>query len=283
LYGPGVVTVSARSANVLPEPAKPWDGCPEIDLRRSDVRAGTFGWDGPDADTGWHRHAYHQVEYALEGVAEVTTPHGRYLLPPQQAIWIPAGLPHATTLRGVRSVAAFFVPESSERRADRALVLGTPALLREMLLHALRWPIERRLSDPFADAYFDVLARIVDEALDDERPLCLPAATDPLLRDALAYVDEHLATATLAGACRAASTSERTLRRRLSAELGMTWAAYLLRARVLRALALLSAGDRAVIEVGNAVGFTSPSAFTRAFRRVCGETPSAFRERIRSR
>lgn len=275
-----MVTVSARPANDLPEAANPWDGCPEIDLRRAAVAAGTFGWDGPDADTGWHRHTYHQIEYALEGVAEVTTPDGRYLLPPQQAIWIPAGLPHATTLRGVRSVAAFFVPEAFDRPVDRARVLGTPPLLREMLLHALRWPIGRRSSDPFADAYFDVLAGIVDETLDDERPLCLPAATDPVLRDALAYVDDHLASATITGACRAAATSERTLRRRMEAELGMTWAAYLLRARVLRALALLSAGDRSVIDVGNAVGFTSPSAFTRAFRRVCGETPSAYRDRV---
>src|SRR3954464_5959816 len=83
-----------------------------VDLRTcADVRAGAWPYEGPDVVTGWHHHPYHQVEYALTGVAEVETPTGRFLLPPQQAIWIPAGLRHNTTLRGVRSVSVFFDPE----------------------------------------------------------------------------------------------------------------------------------------------------------------------------
>jgi quercetin dioxygenase-like cupin family protein len=57
-----------------------------------------------------HTHPYHQIEYALQGVAEVETPNGHYLLPRQQAIWIPAELPHSTTLYDVRAVSVFFEP-----------------------------------------------------------------------------------------------------------------------------------------------------------------------------
>ncbi len=281
LYGPGAVTVSARPARSSSEPATFADAPgPLVELRSAPIRAGTFGWDGPDTDTGWHHHPYHQIEYALEGIAEVTTPHGRYLLPPQQAVWIPAGLPHATSLKRVRSVAAFFAPDAFPGRPrDRALVLAVPPLLREMLVHALRWPIGRATSDAFADAYFDVLATIVGEALEEERPLCLPSTSDPLLRDVLAYIDADLAAATVEGACRSAGASERTLRRRMTDELGMSWSDYLLRARILRAIALLVDGRQPIIEVGNTVGFTSPSAFARAFRKVCGESPSAYRRR----
>src|SRR5262245_27629527 len=98
-----LVAVSARSAK---EPAPP--ATPDLLALRTStaVTAGTFVWDGPDVDTGWHRHEFHQIEYALRAVAEVETPTSRHLLPPQRAVWIPAGLPHVTTLRDVRSVSA---------------------------------------------------------------------------------------------------------------------------------------------------------------------------------
>ena len=58
----------------------------------------------------WHTHDLHQLLYAFEGIVEVETDGSHHLLPPQQAAWIPAGLPHQTTLRRVRSVAVFFQP-----------------------------------------------------------------------------------------------------------------------------------------------------------------------------
>ena len=79
------------------------------------VRAGTFAYDGHDLVTGWHTHDLHQVEYALLGFVEVETAAAHYLLPPQQAAWIPAGLPHQSTLKRVRSVSVFFEPAMVRR------------------------------------------------------------------------------------------------------------------------------------------------------------------------
>jgi transcriptional regulator GlxA family with amidase domain len=62
--------------------------------------------------------------------------------------------------------------------------------------------------------------------------------------------------------------------------LGMSWRSYLLRARVLRAMALLAQSDRTVLEVSIAVGFDDVGAFARSFARHCGETPSAYKRRI---
>ena len=60
----------------------------------------------------------------------------------------------------------------------------------------------------------------------------------------------------------------------------MTWRAYLLQARLLRAMALLAEpGGRSVLDVAHRVGFGSVSAFTRAFRAATGETPSGYRRR----
>jgi AraC-like DNA-binding protein/quercetin dioxygenase-like cupin family protein len=291
------MAVSARPANDPPVPANPGatdplpanpvpaePGPPRpdrvIDLRTAPgVRAGTFEWAGADAVTGWHRHPYHQIEYALHGVAEVETTGGRYLLPPQQAIWIPAGLPHSTTLFEVRSVAVFFDPSMLPGPADRARVLAAAPVVREMIAYGVRWPIGRPASDATADRYFEVLAQLVLDWLDHEAPLWLPTTADPVVRAVMDHTDRHLATVDAASVCRAVGLSERTLRRRFPAVTGMTWRAYLLQSRLLRAMTLLAEPRRSVLDVATAVGFTSPSAFTRAFQQVTGETPSAYRRR----
>jgi len=272
------MTVSAQSDTFDADPAT----SPAFDLRRDpSVRAGTFEWRGPELCTGWHRHPYHQVEYALEGVVEVGTPAGRYLLPPQQAVWIPAGLPHVSTLREVHSVSLFLDPALAPSPDDRARILAAAPVIREMLVHGLRWPIERTGSDPRADAYFEVLASLVLEWLDRELPLHLPTTADPLLAAVAAYVDEHLASASSASVCRAVGLSERTLRRRCGEAFGMPWNVYLVQCRMLRAASMLAATDSSVVDVATAVGFESASSFARAFRRWMGETPSSYRRQMR--
>jgi AraC-like DNA-binding protein len=270
------MTVSARPANDVPWAAN----VPVADLRTgTTVRAGTFPYEGADLVTGWHAHRQHQIEYAFQGTAEVETEAAHYLLPPQQAVWIPAGLAHNTTLRRVRSVSVFFDPEMVPGVDQRARVLAAAPVIREMIAYGVRWPIGRRTSDPVADAFFEALAQLALDWLEHETPLCLPTSTDPVTAAVMAYTGEHLADVTAADVCRAAGLSERTLRRRFPAETGMTWRQYLLESRLLRAMARLAEPSPTVLDVATSVGFDSVSAFTRAFRRYCGETPSAYRRR----
>ena len=121
---------------------------------------------------------------------------------------------------------------------------------------------------------------MVAGALDDEMPLHLPASADPVVTSATDYTRAHLSHVTVSDVTRAVGVSERTLRRLFSAHLGMSWRSYLLRARVLRSMALLAQPDRSVLEVSIAVGFEDAGAFARSFARHCGETPSAYKRRI---
>jgi AraC-like DNA-binding protein len=272
------VPVSARSANFLPSAAT----VSPIDLRAgSPVRAGTYPFSaGDDVVTGWHSHQLHQVEYALSGVVEVETETAHYLLPPQQAVWIPAGLSHCTTLRRVRTMSAFFDPSMIPPAGGRARVLAAAPVIREMLVYGGRWPISRSTSDPVADTFFEALANLVVEWLDRETPLSLPTSSDPLLAAVMAYTNAHLDTVVLGDVCRAVGVSERTLRRAFSNAVGMPWRHYLLTSRLLRAMALLAEPRPSVLEVSTRVGFESVSAFARAFGRYTGETPTSYRRRV---
>ncbi|MEB3019637.1 AraC family transcriptional regulator [[Mycobacterium] crassicus] len=269
------MTVSARSAIEFAEPAN-------IDLRRGGrARAGSYLYEGRHLITGWHSHDMHQIEYAVGGVVEVETAAAHYLLPPQQAAWIPAGLRHQATMRPeVRTVAVMFDPELVPLAGDRARILTVSPLIREMMLHSVRWPIERADGDTVSDDFFSTLGHLVSEALDHEAPLSLPISDHPVVGEAMAYTKAHLASVTAAEVCRAVAVSERTLRRQFETVIGMSWRTYLLHARMLQAMALLAAPDQGVQQTASAVGFDSLSAFTRAFTRFAGETPSGYHRRI---
>jgi AraC-like DNA-binding protein/quercetin dioxygenase-like cupin family protein len=246
------------------------------------VRAGTYAVEvGNEVVTGWHHHDLHQVEYAFEGFIQVETATARYLLPPQQAVWIPAGVEHCSTLTNVKSVSVFFDPTMQLAAGDRVRILAAAPVIREMILYAKRWPIGRTSSDPMAETFFDALAYLVAEWLDHETPLCLPTSRDPLVAAAMDYTAAHLGQVTVDDVCAAVGTSERSLRRSFRTATGMPWRQYLLESRILKAMALLADDDQSVIRIGVTVGFHSASAFTRAFERYTGETPTAYRLRIR--
>jgi AraC-like DNA-binding protein len=248
------------------------------------VQAGTLAYDAEYFVTGWHHHDLHQIEYALEGVAEVETRIGRYLVPPQQAIWIPADLEHNTTLRRVRSASVFFDPSVLPGTVyDRARVLAAAPLLREMIVYALRWPITRTTADHTADTFFAALAIVVEDCLDREQPLWLPTSTDPLVAAIISYTEENLATVTADDIRKTLSISERTLRRRFHNATGMTWRAFLVRAKLVRAMAALAEPGSNVLDVAMAVGFGSLSAFIRAFRTFTGSTPTDYRRHAQRR
>jgi AraC-like DNA-binding protein len=272
------VAVPAHAANNVTGPARPG----HRDVRRgSTARAGTYPFEaGEQVFTGWHSHDLHQLEYAFEGIAQVETAAARYLLPPQQAAWIPAGVDHCTTLTRVRTLSVFFAPQPGFDAGDRVRILAVAPVIREMILHARRWPIDRPASDPAADAFFAALAHVLAQSLDQEVPLRLPTSKDPLVSAAMAFTAAHLAEVALADVCAAVGTSERSLRRAFLAETGIPWREYLLHSRLLRAMALLAEPGPTVLAIGAGVGFQSPSGFVRAFRRYTGETPLGYRQRV---
>jgi AraC-like DNA-binding protein len=275
------VAVSARSVNNSPQPAT----LGLVDMRSGGrPAAGSFLYEGDRLVTGWHSHDLHQIEYASQGVVEVETASAHYLLPPQQAAWIPAGLDHQTTINTtVRSVSVFFEPSLVSEAGERARILAVAPLVAAMMIYALRWPIGRTVSDPVADGFYRTLGHLVAETLEHETPLSLPASADPVVAAAMTYTREHLAAVTASEVSRVVGVSERTLRRQFHTQVGLSWRSYLIQARLLRAMALLAEPGPSVLQVATAIGFDSVSAFTRAFVLRCGETPSTYRRRALQR
>jgi AraC-like DNA-binding protein len=252
-------------------------------LRLDDPTGAGFAFSNTARDTfyGWHAHPYHQLIYAASGATQLETAEARYLLPPQRAAWIPAGVRHRTLVSRVEGVSLYFDPAAVPTGAGRVRILVADALLREMIGHAQRWPRGAAEPAPIAQSYFRTLALLCAEWLESELPLRLPRSEDPAIARAMDQVTAEPGVATLAGATAAARMSERTFRRRFAATVGMSWQAWLTQARVMAAMTRLGEGAR-ITDVAAEVGFSSLSAFALAFNKVCGETPSSYRARVRA-
>jgi AraC family transcriptional regulator len=74
--------------------------------------------------------------------------------------------------------------------------------------------------------------------------------------------------------------STRHLLRAFRASMDMTIQSYLEDVNSERAKRLLAKGDMPLRDVATAIGFSSQSSFSYAFRRMNGETPAAFRRRL---
>ena len=119
------------------------------------------------------------------------------------------------------------------------------------------------------------------------------SAERPMIADAIAaartpgalgrlrrWLEEHLGDADLGAAARALGISARTLQRQLGED-GTNFRAELRAARLLVARRLLALPDAKVEAVAAAVGCESASSFVRLFRAEYGETPAAWRDRVR--
>ncbi len=241
-------------------------------------RAGSLTREGMHVDTQWHFHEMHKLLYAFEGAIEIESSHGRNLVPRQLAAWIPAGVPHCTSIHGIRWVSVFFPTKMLDDPAQRVRTLMVSPLMREMLQEAMRWPADSPEST-IGKVYFEAMACLCAEWISREANLFLPTSQDSRVKRALDYTSLHM-DANLAEVCRHAGMSVRSLRRHLKAETGMTWEAYRHRERLLQAFSLLSETSEPVGEIAARCGFESPSGFAKAFRAEMGESPRDYRQRI---
>lgn len=232
----------------------------------------------PDQLYDWHVHSYHQLLYAANGTALIETEAGRYVVPKARAGWIPAGIRHRSLQTGSEAASIFFSPDTVADSTGRVRILIADPLMREMILFATHWKKGASESDPLAASFLTALSLLCARWLESELPLFLPSSTHPAIRRAMDYAMADPGTATLSGAANAALLSERTFRRTFVKEAGLGWQVWLTQARMLKAMSLLVDGHR-VTSVAADVGYSSMSAFAKAFTALAGEAPAQFRQR----
>ena len=105
---------------------------------------------------------------------------------------------------------------------------------------------------------------------------------DPLIAPLLRWLHQHHAQAIdLQCLAERANCSTRTLLRRFKAATGLTPNDYLQRLRISAAQSALRQPTRSLEQVAAQVGYADRATFAKLFKQLCGETPGAFRKRLR--
>ncbi|MDG9925533.1 MULTISPECIES: helix-turn-helix domain-containing protein [unclassified Pseudomonas] len=112
--------------------------------------------------------------------------------------------------------------------------------------------------------------------------LPLAGQDDPLIAPLLRWLQQHHAHAIdLPLLAERANCSTRTLLRRFKAATGLTPNDYLQRLRISAAQSALRNPARSLEHVAAQVGYADRATFAKLFKQLCGETPGAFRKRLR--
>ncbi len=97
----------------------------------------------PSFELAEHRHRRGQLLYAANGVVAVSTPQGAWVAPPERAVWIPGGTPHAVRMVGaVQTRSVLIEPSACPALGGACRVVAVSPLLRQLLLAAAEIPVE---------------------------------------------------------------------------------------------------------------------------------------------
>lgn len=227
--------------------------------------------------TGPHTHERDQLLYAVEGVTRVTTGRATWILPPDRALYIPAGTVHAVVMKGRVEMRTLYIrPGSGAGLPDATTALEISPLLRALVLALLDEPIlydVAKRAGMIARLILEEIARARGLALDIPMPrdarlkrLCEQLVAEPGREDTL----ERLADGT--------GASPRTLSRLFQRETGLSFSQWRQRVRFTSAMEALVRGEPVGL-VARSNGYASASAFTAAFRKAFGVTPGSLADR----
>ena len=220
-----------------------------------------------------HQHERDQLLYAISGVMRLRTEDEAWVVPPDGAVYIPAGTPHSVSMHGTVDMRTLYIDASAGHERPRALcVVAVSGLLRELILALSEEPV---VHGP--DSRGALIAQMIEHEIGRARDLSLhvPLPRDPRLQRLCAGLLANPSDQrTLDGWSDVAGASTRTLARLFESELGMGFGRWRQRVRFHSALEALSRGEP-IARIASRHGYRSASAFAAAFRRVMGAPPSS--------
>jgi AraC-like DNA-binding protein len=223
----------------------------------------------PGTATDWlpHSHPMHELVWVRGGTLTSRIGNRIFTVPSGFGLWLPAGVVHGGRLTAAAELHdAFFDPARTPVEFTGPTSITMTPLLESLLLRLAGTDL-----DPGARARTEA---VVFDVLDpSERQLApeLPGdpRIDPIAEALLANPSDDRGLQEWAHFL---GTSERTVTRAFRESTGLSFAQWRQALRVHEALALLSAGAD-VREVSERLGYSQPSTFIAAFRRVMKVTP----------
>ncbi|HET6332018.1 MAG TPA: helix-turn-helix transcriptional regulator [Polyangiales bacterium] len=233
---------------------------------------------------GLHVHPEAQLLFASKGIMQVTTPQGRWFVPPERAVWIPPRLEHSVDVLADIEMRSLLIPRErleahpEAQRLSREFVVVVGPLLRQAILGSFEENVHPQLRSLLAEVAMFQLAEAEDPGT------FIPLPIEPRARIVAELVlGDPSGERELGELAREAGASARTITRLFPAETGLTFKAWRQRARIMIALTMLGEGGASIKQVAVKLGFSSVAAFSYAFRQVMNIQPTALYRAIEPR
>ncbi len=221
-----------------------------------------------------HRHSRSQLLHALTGVVMVSTGKGRWMVPPEHAIWLPAGVDHSVEMLGDVAMRSIYVkPDALEGLPRDLRVVTVTSLMRSLIVEAVTLQPN---PDPGTRAGL-VMGLLLHEIPNlTPRPLGLPFPAEPRLAALCrSFVAAPSPRATIDGWAETLGMSRRTFTRMFHRETGLSLSTWRQQACLFAALPRLADGEP-ITGVALDLGYESVPAFTTMFKRMLGEPPRSY-------
>lgn len=231
---------------------------------------------GVRLDTHMHREA--QLVYAARGTMQVTTPKGRWLVPPDRAVWVPARSEHAIDMLADTAMRTLYFDLAWLKREHRSASLDSEFVVRvSPLLHQAILALFDGRNDPGRTGLLVRLAILELHQAEDSATF-IPLPHEPRCRRAADIVlDDPTGAHEIETLARTVGTSARTLSRLFASETQLSFKSWCQRARIAAAIEKLSTETNvSVKQLASDLGYASVPAFSHAFRQVTGKTPTEF-------
>ena len=229
----------------------------------------------PSFELAEHRHRRGQLLYAANGVVAVSTPQGAWVAPPERAVWIPGGTPHAVRMVGaVQTRSVLSEPSPCPALGGACRVVAVSPLLRQLLLAAAEIPVE---SDEGGRDGLVMRLLVVEIERAPVIPIAVPFPRHAALAARChAFLERPRATATIDQWADALAMNRRRFTRLFRRETGMSFAEWRQQACLSVALPRLAAGEP-ITTIALNLGYDGPASFSTMFKRALGVPPSRYR------
>jgi len=246
---------------------------PNPDTARSPVAGLAWDEDRPRV-IGFHRHTRGQIVSVTKGVATIATRTGVWVVPPNRAMWIPAGAVHAVRYTQTLASRSLFIDATTAARFPASpTVLHIDALSRELLNAAVDFDWDLDASHSEMRLAFLLLERM--PAL-RQPALLVPDGTDRRIQRVMQGLREAPDdNRTLSQWGDVVGASERTLARLFYQETGMSFGAWRRQHRLVVALEQLASGTP-VTTIAHNLGYETAGNFSTMFRNVFQKSPREF-------
>ena len=221
-----------------------------------------------------HSHHRGQLVFGSTGMLIVTTPEGRWVMPPQRGMWVPPNTDHEVRMVGaVTTESVYLLPEAVTGMPVRCQVVGISPFVRSLIDRALDMPLDNA-PDSHAGALMALIRHEIREL--PELPLSVPFPAHGRLAELCrAFLLAPRVNDTIDRWASELGMSRRAFTRAFRHQTGLSFVDWRQQACLMTALPRLLALDP-VTSVAFNLGYENPAAFTTMFKRVLGASPRAY-------